>query len=221
MPERATASTIAESRSEASVLVIDDEKMMQTMLARELPRFGFRVSTAGSGEEGLARAGEEEFAVAVVDMLMPGLDGLGTLERLRQESPGTEVVLLTGHGTIEGAVAAMRAGAYDFLTKPVRLAELSAVLTRAVERWRLCRENAALKLLIAGRGESGKLIAASAAMKAVVARVERAAATASPVLVQGESGTGKELVARALHQLSPRRDRPFVEFNCSAVQDTL
>ncbi|MGH7859164.1 MAG: sigma-54-dependent transcriptional regulator [Candidatus Binatia bacterium] len=221
MPERATASPREDVRSVVSVLVIDDERMMQTMLAGELPRFGFRVTAAGSGEEGLARAAEEEFAVAIVDMLMPGLDGLETLERLRQESPATEVVLLTGHGTIEGAVAAMRAGAYDYLTKPVRLAELSAVLGRAVERWRLRRENAALKLLIAGRGESGQLIAASSAMKAVVALVERAAPSDSPVLIQGESGTGKELVARAIHQLSRRKDRPFVEFNCSAVQDTL
>jgi DNA-binding NtrC family response regulator len=221
MRERAAATPGVENRRDVAVLVIDDERMMQTMLARELPRFGYRVSTAGSGEEGITRALEEDFAVAIVDMLMPGLDGLETLERLRQGNPGMEVVLLTGHGTIEGAVAAMRAGAYDYLTKPVRLAELSAVLNRAVERWRLRRENAALKLLIAGRGETGDLIAASSGMKEVLERVERAAPTDSPVLVQGESGTGKELVARAIHQLSLRKERPFVEFNCSAVQDTL
>ena len=203
------------------VLVIDDEAVMRTMLARELPRHGFRVATAGSGEEGLEKISREDFAVVVLDMLLPGLDGLETLERLRQESASTEVVLLTGHGTIEGAVSAMRAGAYDYLTKPVKLAELSAVLSRAVERRRLYRENAALRLLVAGRGETGEIIAASPAMRAVLARVERAAATDSTVLVQGESGTGKELVARALHQLSPRKGRPFVEFNCSAVQDTL
>ncbi|HUE38951.1 MAG TPA: response regulator, partial [Candidatus Binatia bacterium] len=114
------------------VLVIDDEEMMRAMLGRELPRLGFEVATAAGGEEGVERSRNEDFSVAVVDILMPGLDGLETLKRLRHESPGTEVVLLTGHGTIEGAVAGMRAGAYDYLTKPCRLSELSAVLWRAV-----------------------------------------------------------------------------------------
>src|SRR2546423_11999962 len=113
-----------------NVLVIDDEEMMRAMLARELPRLGFTVTTAAGGEEGIERAQNEEFSVAVVDILMPGLDGLETLKRLRHESPGTEVVLLTGHGTIEGAVAGMRAGAYDYLTKPCRLAEPSAGVWR-------------------------------------------------------------------------------------------
>jgi DNA-binding NtrC family response regulator len=195
--------------------------MMCTMLARELPRLGFRVTTARSGEEGIALSRSEEFDVAVLDMLMPGLDGLATLKRLRDECPGIEVTLLTGHGTIESAVEAMRAGAGDYLTKPVRLAELAAVLSRGVERRALRRENAALKLLVSGRGESGHVIAVSPAMRALLVRVERAAPSDSPVLIQGESGTGKELIARALHQLSGRKDKPFVEINCSAIQDTL
>jgi DNA-binding NtrC family response regulator len=204
-----------------SILVVDDEEMMLTMLTRELPRLGFHVTTAPSGEKGVALAAGEDFAVAVVDMLMPGMDGLETLRRLRQESPATEVLVLTGHGTIEGAVEAMRAGAFDYLTKPVRLAELAEVLSRAVERRTLRRENAALKLLVAGRGETGELIAVAPAMRTLLARIERTAATDSPVVLQGESGTGKELLVRALHELSPRRSHPLVEINCSAIQETL
>jgi DNA-binding NtrC family response regulator len=203
------------------VLVVDDEEMMRAMLGRELPRMGFRVTTAGSGEEGLQRIQEHEFAVAVVDILMPGMDGLETLKRLQQESPGTEVVLLTGHGTIEGAVAGMRGGAYDYLTKPCRLSELSAVLLRAVEHRALRRENAALKRLVYGKGGSATMIAQSASMRALLARVERVAPAETAVLVQGESGTGKELVARLIHGLSARRAKPFVVINCSAIPDTL
>ena len=204
-----------------TVLVIDDEEMMRAMLARELPRLGFTVTTAAGGEEGVARAQNEEFSVAVVDILMPGLDGLETLKRLRHESPGTEVVLLTGHGTIEGAVAGMRAGAYDYLTKPCRLAELSAVLWRAVEHRTLRRENAALKRLVCGEAGAATLVATSSGMRTLLTRVERVAPTNSPVLIQGESGTGKELVARLIHGLSTRRDKPFVVINCSAIPDAL
>ena len=181
------------------VLVVDDEEMMRAMLGRELPRLGFRVTTAESGEEGLRRVQDDEFAVAVVDILMPGLDGLETLKRLHQESPGTEIVLLTGHGTIEGAVAGMRAGAYDYLTKPCRLSELSAVLRRAIEHRALRRENAALKRLVCGEAGNATMVAHSANMRALLARVERVAPAETAVLVQGESGTGKELFARAIH----------------------
>jgi DNA-binding NtrC family response regulator len=206
---------------EPHVLVVDDEEMMRAMLTRELPRLGFRVAAAGSGQEGVALAQREDFSVAIVDMLMPGLDGMETLKRLRQESPGTEVVLLTGHGTIEGAVAGMRAGAYDYLTKPCRLAELSAVLKRAVEHRALRRENAALRRLVSDKTCAASIVTKSSGMRTLIARVERVAPTESPVLVAGESGTGKELVARLLHGLSARRDRPFVVINCSAIPDTL
>ena len=204
-----------------AILVVDDEEMMRNMLGRELPRLGFRVAAASSGEEGVRLAQNEEFAVAVVDILMPGLDGLETLNRLRQESPGTEVVLLTGHGTIEGAVAGMRAGAYDYLTKPCRLSELSAVLWRAVEHRALRRENAALRRLICGEAGSASIVAVSQGMRGLLARLERVAPTDSPVLIQGESGTGKELVARAVHGLSNRREKPFVVINSSAIPDAL
>jgi DNA-binding NtrC family response regulator len=203
------------------VLVVDDEEMMRAMLGRELPRLGFRVTTAESGEEGLRRVQDHEFDVVVVDILMPGLDGLETLKRLQQESPGTEVVLLTGHGTIEGAVAGMRAGAYDYLTKPCRLSELSAVLRRAIEHRALRRENAALKRLVCGEAGNATMVAHSASMRALLARVERVAPAETAVLVQGESGTGKELVARLIHGLSARRAKPFVVINCSAIPDTL
>src|SRR5262245_33298923 len=203
------------------VLVVDDEEMMRAMLGRELPRWGFRVTTAQSGEEGLRLVQDHEFAVALVDILMPGLDGLETLKRLQQESPGTEVVLLTGHGTIEGAVAGMRAGAYDYLTKPCRLSELSAVLLRAIEHRALRRENAALMRLGGGEAVSATMVARSASIRAVLERLERVAPAETAVLVQGESGTGKELVARLIHGLSERRGKPFVVINCSAIPDTL
>ena len=203
------------------ILIVDDEEMMRAMLARELPRLGFRVTSTGSGEEAVELARNEDFAVAVVDILMPGLDGMETLKRLRQESPGTEVVLLTGHGTIEGAVAGMRAGAYDYLTKPCRLSELSAVLWRAIEHRALRRENAALKRLVLVDAGGTSIVATSASMRTLIGRLERVAPTDSPVLIQGESGTGKELVARLLHGLSTRREKPFVVINCSAIPDSL
>jgi DNA-binding NtrC family response regulator len=203
------------------VLVVDDEEMMRTMLASELPRLGFHVKTAGSGGEGVALAAAEDFAVAIVDVLMPSMDGMETLQRLKQESPGTEVVMLTGHGTIESAVAAMRAGAYDYLTKPCRLAELATVLNRAVSYRRLERENAALKMLMADRRDTGALVAVSARMRAVLGKVERVAPADAPILIQGESGTGKELIARELHELSRRREKPLVVLNCSAIPDAL
>ena len=204
-----------------AVLVVDDETMMRTMLARELPRLGFQVTTAESGEEALRIAAAEEFAVAILDMMMNGMDGLATLQRLRQDSPGTEVVMLTGHGTIESAVAAMRAGAFDYLTKPCRLAELAAVLGKAVEHRELRRENAALKLLVEGQRRETSLIAQSPVMRAIFGRLQRAAAGETPILILGESGTGKEIVARACHQLSRRSAKPFVVLNCSAIPDTL
>jgi DNA-binding NtrC family response regulator len=204
-----------------AVLVVDDETMMRTMLARELPRLGFQVTTAESGEEALRFAAAEEFAVAILDMMMNGMDGLATLQRLRQDSPGTEVVMLTGHGTIESAVAAMRAGAFDYLTKPCRLAELAAVLGKAVEHRDLRRENAALKLLVEGQRRETPLIAQSPVMRTIFERLQRAAAGETPILILGESGTGKELVARACHQLSRRSAKPFVVLNCSAIPDTL
>src|SRR5262249_33931828 len=160
------------------------EEMMRAMLARELPRLGFRVTSTGSGEEGVTLAQTEDFAVAVVDILMPGLDGMETLKRLRQESPSTEVVLLTGHGTIEGAVAGMRAGAYDYLPKPCRLAELSAVLWRAIEHRALRRENAALKRIVTADVGGASIVATSAVMRALIGRVERVAPTDSPVLIE-------------------------------------
>jgi DNA-binding NtrC family response regulator len=224
MPESSASpdrDVVPSSAPPPHVLVVDDEEMMRAMLARELPRLGFHVTTAGSGEEGIERAQSEDFSVAVVDILMPGMDGVETLKRLRQETPGTEVVLLTGHGTIEGAVAGMRAGAYDYLTKPCRLSELSAVLWRAVEHRALRRENAALKRLVCGEAGSATLVAKSASMQALLARIERVAPADSAVLVQGESGTGKELVARLIHGLSARRAKPFVVINCSAIPDAL
>jgi DNA-binding NtrC family response regulator len=219
-PER-EAPAERRAAGEPWVLVVDDEEMMRTMLASELPRLGFHVKTAGSGGEGVALAAAEDFAVAIVDVLMPSMDGMETLQRLKQESPGTEVVMLTGHGTIESAVAAMRAGAYDYLTKPCRLAELATVLNRAVSYRRLERENAALKMLMADRRETGSLVAVSARMRGILGMVERIALADAPILIQGESGTGKELIARELHELSRRREKPLVVLNCSAIPDTL
>jgi DNA-binding NtrC family response regulator len=221
MHETTASEVPSPSAPKPHVLVVDDEEMMRAMLTRELPRLGFRVSAAGSGQDGVELARSEDFSVAIVDMLMPGLDGMETLKRLRHESPATEVVLLTGHGTIEGAVAGMRAGAYDYLTKPCRLAELSAVLKRAVEHRALRRENAALKRLVSGEAGATSMVAESSAMRTLIEKVERVAPTESPVLVEGESGTGKELVARLLHGLSARRDKPFVVINCSAIPDAL
>ena len=202
------------------ILVVDDEAASRKGLRALLTREGYRVEEAADGGAALEKARTFRPAVVIADLVMPNMGGLELLKSLQDDLPFTTVILLTGQGTIETAVQAMKAGAYDYLTKPVDLTRLSVVLGKALERAGIAREVALLRRQVE-RGEGPTLLGRSAAMKDVLRQVELAAASVAPVLVLGESGTGKELVARALHALSPRARGPFVGVNCAAIPETL
>ncbi len=207
----------------AKLLVVDDEKNLRLVVQKELSRQGHAVETAEDGEEAWAKLESEDFDVLLCDINMPRLDGMDLLRRMRERSPNPpEVIMLTGQGTVETAIEAMKLGAYDYLTKPYRIAELSALVTAAAEKYQLRVDNQRLRAQIERvNGALPDIIAESAQMKEVLRLVRRVAPSETSVLITGESGTGKELVAQAIHRLSPRRDKPFIDLNCAALQDTL
>ncbi|MEO5859532.1 MAG: sigma-54 dependent transcriptional regulator [Pyrinomonadaceae bacterium] len=207
----------------AKLLVVDDEKNLRTVVQKELSRQGHTVETAEDGEEAWAKLESEDFDVLLCDINMPRLDGMDLLRRMRERSPNPpEVIMLTGQGTVETAIEAMKLGAYDYLTKPYRIAELAALVTAAAEKYQLRVDNQRLRAQIERvNGALPEIIAESAQMKEVLRLVRRVAPSETSVLITGESGTGKELVAQAIHRLSPRRDKPFIDLNCAALQDTL
>ncbi|WP_025321410.1 sigma-54-dependent transcriptional regulator [Deferrisoma camini] len=200
----------------AKILVVDDEEPLRRLLSKEFSRSGHLVETARNGEEGLARYREEIFNVVLLDIRMPGLDGVQTLKEMRRETTIPEIVILTGHGTIESAVECIKLGAYDYLTKPIKLAELELVVNKAHEKNRLRLQNINLRIE-AERSTGHLLVGRSPAFLKTIELVERVANTMEPVLILGESGTGKEMVARALHAGSSRANRPFVAVNCGRL----
>jgi two-component system response regulator FlrC len=203
----------------ARILVIDDEEGLRAFLAEALARDGHEVTTAASGEAGLAVLAKHAFAVVLTDLRMPGVDGMAVVRHLRAEHPDTEVIVLTAHGTVESAVDAMKLGAFDYLQKPLSSpAELRLLVARALERRQLIhlRDRAALEAPGAPMLTWGDPV-----MAPVVAAIRRVAPTAATVLLVGESGTGKEVAARALHEASGRAPGPFVAVNCAALAETL
>jgi two-component system, NtrC family, response regulator AtoC len=208
MPERVRA------------LVVDDDHDVRTFLASVLAKQSITVATAGSGADAMAVLGREEFDVVLLDLRLPDASGLDVLRWARDADVDTEFIVLTGHADVETAVEAMRLGAYDFLAKPCRNAELLQVVGKAAEKKWLRRENVALKEVMR-RDRSPQLVGQSTPVRDVLTMIERVAARDSPVLIQGESGTGKELIARTIHVQSPRAARPFVSVNCGALPDTL
>jgi DNA-binding NtrC family response regulator len=207
----------------AKLLVVDDEKNLRLVVQKELSRQGHSVDTAEDGEEAWAKLESEDFDILLCDINMPRLDGMDLLRRMRERSQNPpEVIMLTGQGTVETAIEAMKLGAYDYLTKPYRIAELAALVTAAAEKYQLRVDNQRLRAQIERvNGALPDIIAESAQMKEVLRLVRRVAPSETSVLITGESGTGKELVAQAIHRLSPRRDKPFIDLNCAALQDTL
>ncbi|MEQ1763319.1 MAG: sigma-54 dependent transcriptional regulator [Pyrinomonadaceae bacterium] len=207
----------------AKLLVVDDEKNLRTVVQKELSRQGHTVETAEDGEEAWTKLESEDFDVLLCDINMPRLDGMDLLRRMRERSQNLpEVIMLTGQGTVETAIEAMKLGAYDYLTKPYRIAELAALVTAAADKYRLRVDNQRLRAQIERvNGALPDIIAESAQMKEVLRLVRRVAPSETSVLITGESGTGKELVAQAIHRISPRRDKPFIDLNCAALQDTL
>ncbi len=211
----------SEHDKDIRVLVVDDERPIRFLMEKELPRAGFLVMCAESGEDALERMRTQEFDVVLMDLKMPGIGGLEALRRVRESGGSAEVVVLTGHPDVTTAIEAMKLGAYDYLTKPFKLAEVELVLRRAAERRRLTQENTALRRMVAQRGQPPRVLGKSQAMAAVLATVERIAAADANVLIEGESGTGKGLIAQTIHQQSPRSTGPFLAVNCSGFQDQL
>ena len=204
-----------------NILFTDDEKTFRNIMAKELTRMGYNVTSCDSGAETLKNMQERDFDVVILDMNMPAMNGIETLKRLKEMESTTEVIVLTGQGSIESAVQAIKLGAYDYLTKPCQLAELNALLQRALEKRQLNRENVHLRRLVKDTCETPVMIGSGIAMNAVYKMIDKAAPSDSIVLIQGESGTGKELVAQIIHQRSTRADKPFVVINCATLQETL
>ena len=204
-----------------NILFTDDEDTFRNIMAKELTRMGYHVACCASGAETLAKMRERDFDVVILDMNMPVMGGIETLKRVKEMESTTEVIVLTGQGSIENAVQAIKSGAYDYLTKPCRLSELDALLQKALEKRQLSRENAHLRRLVKGVQETPVMIGNSIAMNTLYKMIDKVAPSDSIVLIQGESGTGKEIVAQTIHQRSTRANRPFVVVNCATLQETL
>ncbi|MBI1892941.1 MAG: sigma-54-dependent Fis family transcriptional regulator, partial [Candidatus Rokubacteria bacterium] len=182
---------------------------------------GFRVVPAEDGQAALDLLRRGDVDLLLADLRMPGLDGLELLRAAKLLSPQVEVIVLSGHGTVEEAVQAMKEGAYDFLTKPIERAQLTRTVRQALERRALVLENRSLQRRLDELAGAGEIIGESPAIRQLLALVKQVAPASATVLIDGESGTGKELVARALHEGSPRRERPFIRVNCAALPETL
>ncbi len=203
------------------LLIVDDEAAYRRVLQRELERRGHAVVTAGSSEEGLALLASGMPDVVLLDLRMAGVGGLGFLHELRERGGDSEVIILTGYPSLESAVEAVRAGIFDYRTKPIDLDTLEGVVRRAAERRALLRENLALRHALVPSTDRSAVPSASPTMLRFSRSLPRIAASTSTVLIHGETGAGKELVARELHRLSPRRDEPLVVIDCAALQSSV
>ncbi len=205
----------------ANIIVIDDDASLREGCMQTLAEDGHRVQTAPDGVVGLQMAAQESFDVAVLDLKMPRLDGMQVLFKLKEESPHTAVVVMTGYATVETAVEAMRRGACDYIAKPFTPDLLSTVVRRAVDNKRLALENLGLKTALREHAGRRVLVGQSPPMQKLAAVVAKVAPTDATVLLVGETGVGKELVARTLHQQSDRADMPFITVDCAALVENL
>jgi two-component system response regulator PilR (NtrC family) len=208
------------TKHNGDILIVDDERSMREFLGIYLRREGYRIEAAAGGGEAIASIKARAFDVIITDLRMPDVDGLTILAEAKRIRPDTEVIVVTAFSTTETAIAAMKAGAHDYLTKPFKIDEVGLVVDRAMEKRRLARENLALRDEIKGRYKLDRLLGKSPPMQRVFDILRKVASTRTSVLLIGESGTGKELAARALHELSPRTG-PFVAVNCGAIPETL
>ncbi len=205
----------------AQILIVDDERSMREFLEILLQREGHEVAVCGAASDALLALEGADFDLIISDIKMPGITGLELLERVKEISPETPVVLITAHGSTESAVEAMRLGAYDYLTKPCSVDEICLVVDKALEKRTLSSENRRLRRELQDRAALPTMVGNSAKMREVSDFVRRVAPTKTNLLITGESGTGKELVARAVHALSDRKDRSFVAVNCGAIPESL
>src|SRR3954471_17516151 len=207
--------------SKGFVLVVDDEANARAALAELLRDDGYRVETAADGFKALGKIEEGEPDIVLTDLKMPGMDGLELLRKLRARDEDIIVVVMTAFGAVDTAVAAMKEGAADYLTKPVNLTELVLVLARELERRRLRQEAGSLRARLAERYSFENIVGSAPVMQEIFKTVAQVAGAKASVLITGESGTGKELIAAAVHQRSPRAKGPFVKLHCAALAESL
>ena len=203
----------------ATILVIEDEEKQRRVVGLHLASADYDVKAAGTAEEGWKLAGDVD--LILTDLKLPGMDGLALLEKLKAQNSHTPVVVMSAFSTVENAVEAMKRGAVDFLPKPFSLDHLSVVVEKALEVSKLRDENRELREALGQRYKFENIIGSSPAMQEIFATIMRVAPTRATVLLAGESGVGKDMIARAIHQHSPRKDRPFVKINCTAIPENL
>jgi DNA-binding NtrC family response regulator len=218
IPSRAEA---RESHRSLRVLFVDDEQHLQELMRSELPRLGHEVTVCPDGRAALKALEKATFDAAILDLRMPGMTGIEVLEHLKKVSPDTEAVVMTGHASMETAIEAVRLGAFDYITKPCKLAQIEAVLLKVCEKRDLKHRNLALETRVQAAEGPTVLVGGSPAMAAVHRIIATVAPTDATILILGETGTGKELAARTLWQQSKRADMPFVPVNCAALAENL
>ena len=205
----------------ANILVVDDEEPFRRLLKNELARKGYAVSVAVDGGEALRLMRENPFGAILLDVVMPGVDGLSLMKKLKEDPSAPPIIVLTGKATVETAVEAMKNGAYDYLTKPYKLDELVIVVDRACEYGRLSVKNKLLEQELVRKESPFEFVGTSRQLKDILALIRKVAPTDSPVFIQGESGTGKELVANTVWHYSKRKDTPFIALNCASLSESL
>jgi DNA-binding NtrC family response regulator len=208
-------------QTKGRILVVDDEVNARTALGELLRDEGYVIETAADGFKALGKVADFAPDLVLTDLKMPGMDGIQLLGRLHEQEPDLPVVVMTAFGEVETAVSAMRAGARDYLSKPVNVGELSVVLARELEQHRLRQEAGMLRARLAEKYSFDNIVGSSTPMQTVFKTVSQIAASRASVLITGESGTGKELIAAAIHERSPRAKGPFVKLHCAALAESL
>ncbi len=203
------------------IAVVDDEEIVRKRLKQTLEREGHQVETFVSGEDFLGGLDGSRFDLVFLDVVLPGIGGMEALRLIKGRTPETEVILITGHASLDAAIEAVKLGAFHYVSKPLKLEEIRHLTRKALEHKRLLEENRRLKARLAPLEGWGEMIGVSPKMQEVFQVIRKVAPLDCNVLIQGESGTGKELVARSIHRESPRRDRPFVAFNCGGFTEEL
>ncbi len=209
------------SAAKLRVLFVDDEPLIRDVMKLELPRMGHEATICEDGESALKALEKNSFDAAIIDLRMPGLSGWDVVDHIKQVSPDTEIIISTGHGSMEAAIKAIRKGAYDFIPKPCKLVTIANVLRRVSDRRNLTNKTIALESRLKAVEGTAKLVGDSPVMQQVKSTISKIAPSDSAILVLGETGTGKELIARRIHEESQRAEMPFVAVNCGALPENL
>ncbi|MEE9612900.1 MAG: sigma-54 dependent transcriptional regulator, partial [Desulfatiglandales bacterium] len=204
-----------------SILIVDDDENFSKMISRELELSDYAVSCVTTGEEAIEQVRKTYYDIVLLDFKLPGMDGIEAIKVIKEENPHVEILMLTGHGTIDSAIASLKLGAYDYLTKPCRFDELENVLQKAYEKIKLTHRNVMLEKELAKKNFSEEIVGKSTAFGETVNMSIKVASTDCTVLIQGESGVGKELVAKLIHKNSLRKDKQFVVVDSTSLQEAL